>query len=72
MPDKTGIDLIEMEELFPIEVNINKFFYNEENLFILLIRDITKEKEVEKMNGSIGFEPEYGKRTIFYIEFPLV
>lgn len=40
------------EELFPIEVNINKFLYDDEILFILLIRDITEEKEVEKMKNE--------------------
>lgn len=40
------------EEFFPIEVNINNFLYNDENLYILLIRDITEEKEVERMKNE--------------------
>lgn len=40
------------EDLFNIEINVNEFLYNDETLFILVIRDITEQKEVEKMKND--------------------
>lgn len=40
------------EDFFDVEVNINKFSKDEATMFILLIRDITEQKAVEKMKND--------------------
>lgn len=51
------------ETFFDIEVNINEFLFNDEKIFILLIRDITEQKEVEKMKNEFVSMVSHELRT---------
>lgn len=51
------------EEFFHIEVDVNEFFFNSEDLIILLISDITTQKEVEKMKNEFVSVVSHELRT---------
>lgn len=43
---------VKNEETFPIEVDVNKIKNNDDELFVLLIRNITTQKEIEKIKDE--------------------
>lgn len=46
---------VKNERYFPIEIDVNEILSGDEKLFILLIRNITNQKEIEKMKNEFVY-----------------